>query len=281
VASGESRPGIDLSGRDLRGQDLSGMDLCDANLTGANLTAAGLVGRDLSRAVLRDAVLIDADLRGAMLCGADLTDADFTRANLVGVDLTDLGAGRPRSLHRMKLIGAYPVAQATGLLEGAGHSIGWLTRGASPWPAIRSSASNVLTVAWHPAGDVMATGHADGSVRLWDVDNGQEIRRFEGHTQGVLSVAFSPDGRYLAAGCADGTVTLWDALAPPETARVATLFSTPDGWVACTPDGRYRRGGDISGSFWHVIGLCRFEPGELDEVIPDLRLPDHEPLLGR
>jgi hypothetical protein len=35
--------------------------------------------------------------------------------------------------------------------------------------------------------------------------------------------------------------------------------------------------GDIAGPFWHVIGLARFEPGELDEFLPEgkkLRLPD-------
>lgn len=48
--------------------------------------------------------------------------------------------------------------------------------------------------------------------------------------------------------------------------------------MAFTPDGRYKLGGDIAGSFWHVIGLCRFEPGELDPYLPHLRVPDAEPL---
>jgi hypothetical protein len=33
-------------------------------------------------------------------------------------------------------------------------------------------------------------------------------------------------------------------------------------------------GGSVAGSFWHVAGLCRFEPGELDPYLPHLRLPD-------
>lgn len=37
---------------------------------------------------------------------------------------------------------------------------------------------------------------------------------------------------------------------------------------------------DIAGSFWHVIGLCRFEPGELDPYLPrPLRLPDDQPFV--
>ena len=61
---------------------------------------------------------------------------------------------------------------------------------------------------------------------------------------------------------------------------LATLLSTPEGWAAFTPDGHYKIGGDIAGSFWHVIGLCRFEPGELDPYLPSpLRLADDAPLV--
>jgi hypothetical protein len=48
----------------------------------------------------------------------------------------------------------------------------------------------------------------------------------------------------------------------------------PRSWVAFSPDGRYKLGGIPAGGFWHVINLCRFEAGELDDWIPGLRLPD-------
>src|SRR5262249_38526602 len=40
----------------------------------------------------------------------------------------------------------------------------------------------------------------DSSVRLWDVQTGQELRRFEGHKRQVLTVAFAPDGRRAVSG---------------------------------------------------------------------------------
>jgi hypothetical protein len=49
--------------------------------------------------------------------------------------------------------------------------------------------------------------------------------------------------------------------------------------VAFLPNGRYKFGGNVTGAFWHQAGLCRFEPGELDSVFPNLRLNENETLI--
>ena len=46
-------------------------------------------------------------------------------------------------------------------------------------------------------------------MRLWDVEAGGEVLRFEGHTKAVHSVAISADGRRALSGSADQTVRLW------------------------------------------------------------------------
>jgi hypothetical protein len=73
-------------------------------------------------------------------------------------------------------------------------------------------------------------------------------------------------------------VRFWDAATG---ACLAVFLKLPNGWVSFRPeDGRYKVGGDIGGAFWHSVGLCRFEPGELDPYLPTpLRIPDTEPLL--
>ena len=50
-----------------------------------------------------------------------------------------------------------------------------------------------------------------------------------------------------------------------------TLLGLPEGWAAFAPDGRYKFDGEVTGQFWHVIGMCRFEPGELDPYLTEIR----------
>jgi hypothetical protein len=62
---------------------------------------------------------------------------------------------------------------------------------------------------------------------------------------------------------------------------LAILFGSAAGTGAVRPDGRYRTRGDVAGRFWHVIGLHRYDVGELDALAPGLRLADDEPLYVR
>jgi WD40 repeat protein len=69
----------------------------------------------------------------------------------------------------------------------------------------------VTAVAFHPTRRVIATGHDDGSVRLWHLAGrtGTATELLH-HEQPVSALAFSPDGSLLATASEDRQIAIWD-----------------------------------------------------------------------
>ncbi len=95
----------------------------------------------------------------------------------------------------------------------------------------------VRGVAFSPDGLCVASGSADGTVRVWNRATG-ESRSLTAPTQmGVIQcVAYSPDGTRLASGSDDQTIRIWDPLSGKlkATLRGHTGFVQS---VAFSPDG--------------------------------------------
>jgi WD40 repeat protein len=67
-----------------------------------------------------------------------------------------------------------------------------------------------------PDGRKALSTSQDRSICLWDVQTGQQLQLFLGHTEGVISAAFSQDGRRILSGGRDKTLRLWSM---PENLR--------------------------------------------------------------
>ncbi len=85
-------------------------------------------------------------------------------------------------------------------------------------------------------GASVLTGQLNGTVQLWEVATGAELRAFEGHNGAIRGAVYSPDGIHVLTGSEDGTAKLWNvntgAVAADCTANEDAVMS-----VAISPDG--------------------------------------------
>jgi WD40 repeat protein len=135
----------------------------------------------------------------------------------------------------------------------------------------------VWSAAFSPDGTRLTTVGNGGTARIWNTADGTEHTRLTGHGDWVWSAAFSPDGTRLTTAGTDGTVRIWSV---PYAWLVVLVALPGSAWAAFRPDGRYTLYGNPAGRIWWAVKLCRFDPGELDPYIRDIRhIPVGEPLL--
>ena len=118
-------------------------------------------------------------------------------------------------------------------------------------------AGEVFALEWSRETGQLATGARDGTVRVWEVDDGEVVEQVAvSSPEGVGGIAFSPDGTRILSG--DVTVTdaeVWDiglaggvewANVPTSTGGLAKAAFTPDG------DRVVVSGHDAEAVVWHL-----------------------------
>ena len=68
--------------------------------------------------------------------------------------------------------------------------------------------TSMTAIAFRPDGQVLVTGHKDGSISVWDLAEGKKKRTLKGHLAQVQSLKFTPDGKTLVSSGHDGVIRL-------------------------------------------------------------------------
>jgi len=131
-----------------------------------------------------------------------------------------------------------------------------------PWlrpltPGLISHSRGISAVAVTPDSRNAISGSSYRTMKVWDLETGQEIRTLKGHNKGISTVAVSPDGRKVISGSSDNTIKVWDLETGEE---IRTLKGHTDAVfsVAVSPDGRRA----ISGSDDHMVKVWDLETGQ-------------------
>lgn len=135
-----------------------------------------------------------------------------------------------------------------GVLLASGDRAGglyvWEAHSGQEHLTLRGHTAFITDVAWRIDSNVLASCSEDSTVRLYEMENGGQIRGWGAHGGGALGLAFAKDGRLASVG-RDRTPKLWDQ----SGRQLAALEATGDAAlrVAFSHDGQRVISGDWNG----------------------------------
>ncbi|MDY9927970.1 NB-ARC domain-containing protein [Methanosarcina sp.] len=120
----------------------------------------------------------------------------------------------------------------------------------------------VRDVAVTPNGKYVISASDDNTLKVWDLETGEEKITLRGHNDSVRAVSVTPNGRYAVSASIDRTLKVWNL----EKGKEKTTFIGHTGGVnavAITPDGK----SVISASDDHTLKVWDLETGEEKAIL--------------
>jgi eukaryotic-like serine/threonine-protein kinase len=187
------------------------------------------IANDQRRLALGNATKADENARKAEL---RLAEGLISQADALSL------TGRFDDAHRLYAEGYDKLVAFGGPLIAAEVGL-WSSyhQAAFPLLSFAGHSDKVFNVAIAPDGRSALSGSSDGTLKLWDLATGRELRTLVGGSSQVYSIAIAPDGRTALSGSADNTLKLWE-LGTGKVLRKLTGHSGLAWSVAIAPDGR-------------------------------------------
>jgi WD40 repeat protein len=116
-----------------------------------------------------------------------------------------------------------------------------ISNSGEPMHTLSGTGGHVYSLEFSTDGALLASGHNNGNVAIWKMEDGSQTATLEGHTGAVVALAMTKSAGRLATASLDGTFKLWDtstgrevmtlhdtALADAGAAQPARLLFTKD-----------------------------------------------------
>ena len=102
----------------------------------------------------------------------------------------------------------------------------------------KSSVGTEIAVALSKDGEyIVISSVEDYGLHLRDLNNGNLLKEFHGHTDAINSIAFHPNGKLIASASDDKTIKIWRQ---QDGKELVTLISKSNGeWFVTDPEGRF------------------------------------------
>jgi WD40 repeat protein len=97
--------------------------------------------------------------------------------------------------------------------------------------------SGIVCMAFSPDANLLALGHMNGEVMVWDLSSSRLRYRFQMGGDAITAVAFSPSGKILGAGSLVGRASLWELCSNRQLTTLMQHKETITA-IAFSPDGK-------------------------------------------